>query len=249
MLLRKIFFKYSTYTNLHLFTILTTKKSLLYKIKQQLPCFKLLNYTKLKTWSAKKRNNNVPETIDWLSNKSKRVVHLVWNFYKVLFATAAALYTSSFPFNNAIKAGKVRDLESMCTWRCEILQLRCNNLREDTLGLQNCNHIKSWVRRIRCCKWSWNTTKLKHLTRRSWAMGNSLTDVVGFLGYRKINTDQNLWFSSCRVALYVGILCMILNWKMLNFVSLVILSERLWISFILSSSLTPSQGDCLLEAL
>ena len=33
---------------------------------------------------------------------------------------------------------------------------------------------------------------------------------------------------------------MILNWKMLNFVSLVILNERLWISFILSSSLTPS---------
>ena len=92
---------------------------------QQLPCFKLLNYTKLKKRSEKKqktktkntnkkkKKDNVQETIDYLSNKGKRVVHLVWNFCKVLFATAAALYTSSFSFNNAIKAGNVGDLESI----------------------------------------------------------------------------------------------------------------------------------------
>ena len=34
-------------------------------------------------------------------------------FGKVLFATAAALYTSSFSFNSATKAGKVRDLKSI----------------------------------------------------------------------------------------------------------------------------------------
>ena len=35
-------------------------------------------------------------------------------------------------------------------------------------------------------------------------MGNSLTDAVGFLGYRNINTDQNRGFSFCRVTLCVG---------------------------------------------
>ena len=36
------------------------------------------------------------------------------------------------------------------------------------------------------------------------AMGNSLTDAVGFPGYRNIYTDQNLLFSSCKVTLFVG---------------------------------------------
>ena len=65
----------------------------------------------------------------FLFNKGRRVVHLAWDFFNILFAMKATLCMSRFSFNNAKKAGNVGGgggvWSLFSVQRYKILRLRC----------------------------------------------------------------------------------------------------------------------------